>query len=74
MCILHAVQAAANPEQRKGRGGRKAGSKVDLSGMDGVAAGSQGGPAASAGGPADSGSGRKRQRLSTGAAVTVSGS
>eukprot|EP00878_Enallax_costatus_P003452 GHUV01003663.1.p1 GENE.GHUV01003663.1~~GHUV01003663.1.p1 ORF type:complete len:1042 (+),score=456.73 GHUV01003663.1:458-3583(+) len=66
--------AAANPEQRKGRGGRKAGSKVDLSGMDGVAAGSQGGPAASTGGPADSGSGRKRQRLSTGAAATVSGS
>lgn len=67
------VQAAANPEQRKGRGGRKAGSKVDLNAIDGAAAGSQGGPTASGAGPADSGGGRRR-KLNSGAGVTVSGS
>jgi hypothetical protein len=64
-CVL---QAAANPEAKKGRGGpRKTGSKANLSGMEaGPAGASTGGPAAS-GGPADSGSGRKRGRTSMGA-------
>jgi hypothetical protein len=65
--ILSTVQAAANPEAKKGRGGpRKTGSKANLSSMEAGAAASTGGPAAS-GGQADSGSGRKRGRTSVGA-------
>jgi hypothetical protein len=62
------MQAAANPEAKKGRGGgpRKTGSKANLSGMEAGPAASTGGPAAS-GGQADSGSGRKRGRASVGA-------